>query len=483
MEALPAEILANICSFLAIGDEDDTKIDCDCAEFQDSDDDDSDASSNDGSIEHQEDCNDHQAYQSVIQAFEKRRPAAGTRPTADVRNFRLVSKRFSSIAAAFTHEWIPFRLQDADLSTLEAVASTAHLARSVRGLRYYATDLTARGRLSEDAYYGYWPAGTDSPDSAVSIAKPSDTPSAEHHPYATYCALYDQQEHLREDGRDEAFFRTLFPRLEHLQDVELVCGKRLRGWQEVRTVLAAAADTGVNLRSLKVGALHWRFLTLGEKRLGQLLLRPLQRVRQLELVMDTEDFALDDSDVVVAQSKNGVLSKMLEPLVELRSLTVHLPPFSQATMPPRLHDIMPTGKLPHLRRLSIRGFTADPDDLLSLLRLHGDTLRDLCMGEAWLLSSTWEAVTGDLREELDLDRACLCGDLYQVVGPEGRREVPPGAVWYHHLAIDEDYVHADEQGARWRMVVALDNYCCGRDGVDECPLSDESMIWRHHMPS
>ncbi|KAF4996075.1 hypothetical protein FDECE_12586 [Fusarium decemcellulare] len=483
MESIPTEIWANVCSFLAINDEEDEKENCICIDVDSQSSNGSSDGSDEGSDdddesddEHQEECEDYRAYLDVTESFSKKRPDNLT-PNTDICNFRLVCKRFSWIGAAFTHKNLSFRLQDKDVATLKEISQSTSLARHVRGLRWYGTDVATSPKFDEQVYY-------------------DDFPSEEDHPYSVYSDLYDQQLRLGQDNKDLDFFKGLFSQLGRLQHIDLLLGGRLRGWQQGKgleadhlqrftsahnfqkldTILEAAASAGLTLESFGAGVFYWKFFDREPQYLERLF-SPLHHLRRLELVAATEN---GDHDAEMrALFETGILKSLLEPLTELRSLVVQLPQMHDEetiVAPARLSDIIiPDRKLPHLKRLSLHGFECTAEELLSLLRLHKDTLRELCLGRARITTSYWETVVAVIRDELDLERACLCGNLFQAKPVDGR-DAPAGALWLHRLTINEDEeFNADEQGARWRMIIGTDNYCCRRDDFNAYPIGDNSI--------
>lgn len=128
----------------------------------------------------------------------------------------------------------------------------------------------------------------------------------------------------------------------------------------------------------------------------------------------------------------------------------------------------PSHHWPHLTRLELSGVEGDRHAVMQCLRLHKDTLRSLCLQDFDLGETSWEKLLPDIRGALNLDDACICGDLAGCVedGPDkGQPELwelnAPG-IWEND------------------MRASINRYCRnqGEDYPDEVPLTDE-VVQRH----
>ncbi|KAH6971182.1 hypothetical protein BKA56DRAFT_595992 [Ilyonectria sp. MPI-CAGE-AT-0026] len=427
-------------------------------------------------------------YSSVVGEFQRFYPDATPNPKRDLYSFRLVCKQFSVIAMPFTHQHLCFFLTKKHLQKLDYVAKHPSIPRAVQALRYYATDYAQWDKVHEGGYnYGQdtWINPQDLMAPVVDLSlKPAD--------YAQYCKIHKEQYELKRDDEDVKCFANVFPRFQRLQAIDVLCGPRLLRRNRVRglefdhmdlretslgvraleTVLSAVADARIRLKSFEAGVFDWNFFNRDRKELDRLFL-PLRQLQCLELVMSGQRADWFD---IKALARTGVIRELIEPMKELRSLVIKLPPMylSLASVTAWLSDVIPPFKWEHLIRLSMHDVECTSEDLLSVLLRHKDTLRKLCLGRIVLRSPSWESVLRTIRQDLRLETACLCSELYEIV-PVNNDGGNVRNYWTARYSDEHDTLEYKE--GKYVLVFNLNEYCCGRGSDDEILTRENAVIY------
>lgn len=431
-------------------------------------------------------------YSSVVGEFQRFYPDPTPNPKRDLYNFRLVCKQFSVIAMPFTHQHLCLFLTKKHLQKLDNVAKHPSIPRAVRALRYYATDYAQWDKVHEGGYSHLHDAWMNSQDLMAPVVDLSLEPAD----YVQYCQIHKEQHELKRDDEDVKCFANVFPRLERLQAIDVLCGPRLLRRDRVRclevdhmnlreaslgiraleTVLSALVDAKIRLKSFEAGVFDCRFFDLPRKELDRLFL-PLRQLQCLELVMSGQRAYRFDTQAV---ARTGVIRELLEPMKELRNLVIKLPPmyFGLASVTARLSDVIPSFKWEHLTRLSLSDVECTSEDLLSVLLRHKDTLRKLCLGRVVLHSPSWASVLRTIRQDMRLETACLCSDLYETL-PIGNDGGHIRNYWTTRYS-DEHHTLEHKEGM-YVLVFNLNEYCCGRGSDDEILTRENAVIYGSHV--
>ncbi|KAH6989918.1 hypothetical protein EDB80DRAFT_689509 [Ilyonectria destructans] len=180
---------------------------------------------------------------------------------------------------------------------------------------------------------------------------------------------------------------------------------------------------------------------------------------------------------ITALARTGVIRELLEPTKELRRLVIKLPPMylNLATVTAWLSDVIPPFKWEHLTRLSLHDVESTGEDLLSILLRHKDTLWKLCLGRIVLRSPSWESVLRTIRQDLRLETACLCSELYEVVpvNNEGSGNVRN----YWTARYSDEYHILEYREGKHVLVFNLNEYCYGRGSDDEILTRENAVIY------
>ena len=436
---VPNEILVNICSIIL----NDGNWNCDYCQSE---------------PESVETAQLHSRYHSDFRILEhfwdiRYHPAHPQYRRHDLSMFRLVCRRFAAVALRFIHTRISFELKNADIARLQEIGHHPQFRHSVRSLKYRAatyyaaatrrTDVPQEDGLSVD---DRWKHGKFTEQDGRDLASL----------YSAHCQLNGIRQDAPTHVRDLLCFRDVFPRLSHLRSVETMTSQTPQiisngypvsfysdGIREFVVTMAALHRSATKLDSLKINALDWRFFQFHPQVLEHISSN-LDQLQHFQLALSADIRRLSDTPLIRrgfnvrrihiqtlttlrALLKTRVLERFIEPFENLRSLLIELP-IQTYTRPSdvigRLSDIIPRGrKWVNLTKLSLRGMECEANDLLELLLGHKDTLRHLCLGTIVLRSGAWDFLFQEIRDNLRLETACICREIWWF-RPGGRRERP-----------------------------------------------------------
>ncbi|KPM43801.1 hypothetical protein AK830_g2729 [Neonectria ditissima] len=145
-------------------------------------------------------------YSAIVSEFRRFYPQEIQNPKQDLCNFRLVCKQFSILAMHYTHKNLCFFLTEEHLQKLYDVAEDPDMPRAIRALRYYATDYTTQGEMTQETYTSFYRVYTSSEDL---MARTIDL-SRDLVEYGEYSEIYDEQRSLQDDDEDVKCFANVF---------------------------------------------------------------------------------------------------------------------------------------------------------------------------------------------------------------------------------------------------------------------------------
>lgn len=114
--------------------------------------------------------------------------------------------------------------------------------------------------------------------------------------------------------------------------------------------------------------------------------------------------------------RTGIICKVLPQMKQLKTLHVSMEKWWAARGPDEssrmasLQHIIPDGHTwDRLRNLKLAEIDCSRHELMGLLQRHRNTLRRLCLCCLHLRDTSWIPFITDMRDQLSLDTACICG--------------------------------------------------------------------------
>lgn len=300
--------------------------------------------------------------------------------------------------------------------------------------------------------------------------------------YREYTRIYAEQEDLR--SRDYGFkdFADAMSRLPKLSQIcmnyEWAICERLTnaknafaaglinsggdycGIPFMRSLLLAVHAAGVELGTLQLGSVDWKFLQLSDEILESMK-STLRHLTILELVistgMDGNEMGVEIRDCRKYLRKNK-LAKFLAAAPNLKDLTIGFD-WNRPYSPAELNQIVGTTTWPCLESIALENVDAAPENLNRFFGQHASTLKHVGMKTIRLLAGTWIETLENTSKTLNLKSAYVRGDI---LGEDPRQywDLKPG-VWTEH---------SDLRSQGNRTSKAIQDYLV-QGGT--CPLIDE----------
>ncbi|KAI0595252.1 hypothetical protein F4775DRAFT_570136 [Biscogniauxia sp. FL1348] len=421
----------------------------------------------------------------------------------DLLNFRLVTRSFAVIGAAYMLPEVTFYMHHEELERLRAISLHPIFSRNVYSLTYFAQALdypkvSLREFLRDHKRDMKW----DSKLQNLNLSRSQLLVE-----YKKYEAAAEKQMAIMDGRIDVAVLREVFPRFPNLQHLcmstdnlfyegryrkrrahplqnimrgDMLYSLNPEGVRPLEALLSAHADAPCALRSLRAGSLHWRFFKRSATELARMF-RPLSNLGAIDLVINVEpaDERIHESNSLGRCRRvlaKGGLRNLLKSMPHLHSLCVEIVSLDEdlekgATLE---HLIAPRFHWKNLRELVLCGFDCDREELMDVLERHKDTLQRLCLRDVYLRSTSWKKLLPDIRTKLCLLEACICGDLY------GHSEDGEEANNHAHVTglLEPDFEYWDlsiPEVGEHEMRDSVNIYCRvgGQLYPDELPLTDE----------
>ncbi|KAI1809185.1 hypothetical protein GGS20DRAFT_573097 [Poronia punctata] len=360
----------------------------------------------------------------------------------DVLGFRLVQKRWAEIGAAFMLPEVTFYIHPQELQRLKEISLHPVISRHVLSLTYFAQTFDSpaiswRQFVREHKQRMRW---------NCKLKKLNLTPSQLMAEYRKYAEAVAQQDAIEKGGYDVAVLDEVLPRFIRLEAMTMSAGQlfyegRIRtrrksplreylwsnclsrihpeGKRQLEALLQTNARANCALTALRAGSLHWRFFKRSEHEL-MYLFQPLANLTYIELniSVDPADERINEGNSLAKCQRllsRGGLRKVLKSMPLLRTLNVEVANF-QCNIRERgacLRDIIEPGfRWQHLTELVLGGLATDRQELADTLQLHNSTLSNLCLRDMTLQSTSWRKLLPYIRNNLYLQDACICGDIY-----------------------------------------------------------------------
>jgi len=366
----------------------------------------------------------------------------------DILSFRLVNKLYADIGAAYMLPEVTFYMHHQELDRLREISLHPVFSKHVRSLTYFAQTFDSptiswRQFVRDHKRDLRWNS---------KLKKLNLSPSqllAEYHKYVDAVA---KQDAIVSENYDIAVLNEVLPRFPRLEAMTMSAGNlfyegryRTRrksplhefscgiaclntmhpeGKRPLEALLLTNANAKCALTTLRAGSLHWRFFKRSDQELMRMF-KPLANLTCIELniSVDPADNRIHEGNSLAKCQRilsKGAVRKILKSMPQLRCLCVEVLNLEcdEQEKGAWLRDIVEPGfRWPHLTELVLGGFVAHRSNLMDVLMLHKDTLRRLCLRDVTLESTSWRRLLPDIRKNLYLEDACICGDLYG--RPEG----------------------------------------------------------------
>ncbi|KAI0133372.1 hypothetical protein F4776DRAFT_132516 [Hypoxylon sp. NC0597] len=386
----------------------------------------------------------------------------------DVRRFRLCCRAFADAAACFVHREIVFYLHHDDFEMLRRISLHPIASRNVRSLVYIGHTLGQPKQSMEEFRRSYASIRDVEEITARHMKEPvppqkTEEELIEH--YKNYEATLDQEERIIRNDEDFSLLKEVISRFTSLQEITLSCdfwfrrgsvktpfqdclvkpGDELQpvGCRQLDSLLSAIFETEIKLKKLTAGELNWRFFQKPPAELRRAI--PFySNLTCLELCIETGMEEIEEPGMREIKTgteipqcrrllETGLLRDFIKSLTQLQTLYIvfdfHSDEHGYAA---KLENIMePKHRWEYLDSLTLGNISCERHDLLSMLKRHKSTLKELCLRDIQLRSTSWQVLLPKIRRTMDLDDACICGELY------GQEETAPFYEEYWDLGVPE----------------------------------------------
>ncbi|KAI8951772.1 hypothetical protein F4801DRAFT_543388 [Xylaria longipes] len=430
----------------------------------------------------------------------------------DILNFRLVSKLFADIGAAYMLPEVTFYMHQEEFDRLEAISLHPIFSKHVSSLTYFAETLDSpkiswREFVKDHKTRMRWNG---------KLRKLNLTPGQLMAEYKKYSDAVDQQDLLMSAKKDVDLLKEVLPRFPKLDALTMSAGNlfyegRYRtqrkkpfadvlrsgymsgihpeGKRPLDALLLANAHSPCALTTLRAGSLHWRFFKRSERELARMF-KPLTNLTTIELSVnvDPADERIHEGNSLRKCQRllaKGAIRTILKSMPHLECLYVEILNLEcdQQEKGACLKDVIELGfHWPNLKELVLGGIVGDRTEFMKVLLPHKDTLQKLCLRDVTLANTSWRKFLPDIRKNLHLEEACICGDIYgQCEDQDDMNEMwtnwtnplePPGFE-YWDLSVPEVGSHDMRQ--------SINMYCRqgGEKYPDELPLC-ELVVDKHY---
>ncbi len=234
----------------------------------------------------------------------------------------------------------------------------------------------------------------------------------------------------------------------------------------MRSMLLAVHGAGLELGTLQLGSVDWKFLKQSDRVLERMK-TALHGLTTLELAITT---GLDESgneigvEIPICRkyvSRNAKLAEFLAAAPNLKDLTIGFD-WNEPSSPAELNQIFGSTTWPCLESIALENIDAASETLSRFFEKHASTLKHVAMKHMRLQEGTWVETLERMKKALNLRSAYMRGDI---LGEN------PHQHWILAPEIWAEYGDLGSQGNRTRK--AIEKYLVR--GGDTCPLLDGDM--------
>ncbi|KAL7623690.1 hypothetical protein AAE478_005242 [Parahypoxylon ruwenzoriense] len=416
----------------------------------------------------------------------------------EVRKFRLCCKTFADVGARFAYHKVEFYLHYRDLDMLRRISLHPVASRNVRSLVYVGPTMEMP-KMTLSQFRSYY---SEAKTVGEAIAKVINEPLPPRigdlqlvDLYKNYEAVLDRQEKILQDNADISCIEEAVSRFTSLEEITVSLCPQLytnkektpfdgclvppdchllpKGDRHLDSLLSAVSKANIKLKKLSAGSFSWQFFQKPPAELSRAF-SACADLTCLKLCIDTgildEPIAgegpIFGSEVAECRRlmQTGLLRAFLKSLHRLQTLFfTFLWHSDDHGYPARLEDIIePKHTWGNLGSLTLGNISCERQDLMSLLKRHKSTLKILCLRDINLSNTSWKVLLPKIRRTMDLDDACICGEL------SGRGE----------STHDEEYWNLSYPGcygesSRHRFRDEINDYLVNNSDRRCCPFVDE----------
>ncbi|KAI1291274.1 hypothetical protein F5Y03DRAFT_377090 [Xylaria venustula] len=432
----------------------------------------------------------------------------------DILNFRLVNKFFADVGAAYMLPEVTFYLHDKDLDRLEAISLHPILSKHVVSLTYFG-EVIDRDQVSwRDFAHIHRNRMRWDPKLRRANLKPSQVMAE----FRKYRDAVTEQDRLLNGKRDFSLLKAVLPRFPRLGTLTMSTGQLFydkphdkprkspfpeylhhdylvgvhpEGKRPLDALLKANAHSPCALSRLRAGMVHWRFFKRSERELARMF-KPLANLTSIELIVcvdPSEEATREHNSLRKCQQllSKGAIRNILQHMPQLECLCLETISweYDPIVKGAQLRDIIQPGfHWPNLKELVLGSIAAERTDTMDFLLLHKEKLRKLCLRDVTLTSTSWRILLPDIRENLFLEEACICGDIYGICEDEASEQEqdpwwdsdPMGPPYLEYWCLSFPGMGCD------KMRNSVDMYCRqgGERYPDELPLCTK-IVERHYQ--
>lgn len=410
----------------------------------------------------------------------------------NILRFRMVSRAFAEIGAAYMLPEVSFYMFDGEFERLRAIAAHPIIAKHVRSLTYFAEVMDneivpinefirehRRNQVNNMANF----LRTDSLNERLTLPQIQRA-------YKEYENIMKKQEKILDSHTDVECLKEVIPKFTNLRQATMSSGhefyegrrdvRKIRdspfklsplwpgsdlqpeGKRHLNSLIAALISSNCQLESFRAGVIDWKFFK-NFTDIPDKLTDTLKYLKRIELAIDADP---QENVSSIARCRRvmetGIIRKLLKPLEHLEVLHVTLYPveWAEEEWPAAMEDIIAANhKWPNLKELVLGGFITNRHDLMRFLVEHKGTLKRLCLRDLSIGETSWWNFLPEIRNQLNLEDSCICGDI--VGNSEDDSQMVPTEYW--------DLSTPDV--CRDKLRESINAYCRGSGSYpDEIPL-------------
>ena len=301
--------------------------------------------------------------------------------------------------------------------------------------------------------------------------------------YKEYTRMYAEQEDLRNRGYGFKELSDAMSRLPNLSDICMshrgaICqGPRglmtafaaglSRGRGDycgipfMRSLLLAVYEAGIELDTLRLGDVNWKFLQQSDETLKRIK-HTLRHLTTLDLVISTETVYRPSEEIPICRNylrNNNTLSEFLAAAPKLKDLEITFDAY-ESSCPAGLNQIVGDTVWPYLERIAISNIDATLEDWSHFFKRHASTLKHLTMRNIILQNGSWIDALEKMGQVLNLKSVYATGDL---IGED------PSQRWYLgpdvEVRVNNVFTQANGTGEAVQDYLVKGGSCPLLDGV------------------
>ena len=422
----------------------------------------------------------------------------------DALNLRLVCKFWNDVATPFMPSMpgkVNLIFKPESFQRLVDISRHPVIGKQITSL-YYQPDTLIKYATRDDweDHIPYFPRNEEDPPPDASerslrfyrrnVAKDRESPIRIHprsqldKAYKEYTRMYAEQEDLRNRGYGFKELSDAMSRLPKLSDICMNCDSAIyEGPQGVnnafaaglsrprgdyyggggipfmRSLLLAIYEAGIELDTLRLGDVNWKFLQQSDKTLNRMKYT-LRHLTTLELAISTitEHMCTEIPTCRNYLCNNNTLSEFFAAAPKLKDLAIAFDGY-KPYCPAELNQIVGDTVWPYLESIALDMVDATFECWNHFFKQHASTLKHVTMRTIILLDGTWIDALEKMSQVLNLKSVYVSGHL---IGKN------PSQHWYLDAKVNTRSRHVPTQANLTSK--AVEDYLV--DG-GSCPLLDE----------